>query len=256
MDGLGYGGGRIEILDERDPDAVEARLWAGRDLTPVEPGTFLPMGGKRARTMLALRHLHETAPAPHDILPLPKGAPFGRVSVDVQGCTMCLACVSACPTGALQDDPERPWLGFNEEACVQCGLCANTCPESVISLEPRLNFTEDARRTVKLNETEPFNCIRCGKPFGVKHTIDRVADQLAGKHWMFGSSEAVERIMMCDDCRVVVQFEAPNPMAGAERPRTRTTDDYLREREIARAQGKDGDSGQGGGPGSGSGGSA
>jgi ferredoxin len=242
MDGLGYGGGRIDILDERDPDAVEARLW---DLDPrpqAKPGTFLPMGGKRTRTMLALRHLHAEAPAAHDILPLPKGAPFGRVKVDTAGCTMCLACVSACPTGALQDDTERPWLGFNEEACVQCGLCANTCPESVISLEPRLNFTEEARSTVKLNETEPFNCIRCGKPFGVKHTIDRIADQLAGKHWMFASGDAVERIMMCEDCRVVVQFEVENPMAGAPRPLTRTTEDYLREREMERAQaGKGGD---------------
>jgi ferredoxin len=240
MDGLGHGGGRIDVLDEMDPDAVEARLWALEPRAKVEPGSFLPMGGKRARTMLALRHLYDRAPrtdhGPHEILPLPKGAPFGRVEVDTQGCTMCLACVSACPTGALQDDPDRPWLGFNEEACVQCGLCANTCPESVISLEPRLNFSEEARSTVKLNETEPFNCIRCGKPFGVKHTIDRVADQLAGKHWMFASGDAVERIMMCDDCRVIVQFEQPNPMAGGPRPRTRTTDDYLREREVEAAR--------------------
>jgi hypothetical protein len=45
---------------------------------------------------------------------------------------------------------------------------------------------------------------------------------------------------MCDDCRVVVQFEATdNPLAGAPRPKTRTTEDYLRERaeiEAARAK--------------------
>ncbi|MGP1255298.1 MAG: 4Fe-4S binding protein [Kiloniellales bacterium] len=238
MEGLGYGGGRVALLDELDPDAVEERLWALQSRSRPAPGSFLPMGGKRTRTMLALRHLHGKAPEPQDLLPLPKGAPFGRVKVDTDGCTMCLACVSACPTGAMQDDPDRPWLGFNEEACVQCGLCANTCPESVITLEPRLNFTEEARGAVKLNETEPFNCIRCGKPFGVKNTIERIADQLAGKHWMFGSSETVERIMMCDDCRVVVHFEQPNPMAGPPRPATRTTDDYFREREIEEARAK------------------
>ena len=243
MEGLGYGGGRIDMLDEGDPEAVEARLWELADRSQPEPGGFLPMGGKRTRSMLALRHLHGKAPqgdqgGPPDILPLPKGAPFGQIKVDTQGCTMCLACVSACPTGALQDDPDRPWLGFNEEACVQCGLCANTCPESVITLEPRLNFTEEARSTAKLNETEPFNCIRCGKPFGVKNTIERIADQLAGKHWMFASSDTVERIMMCDDCRVVVHFEQPNPMAAAPRPMIRTTDDYLREREIEEARAK------------------
>jgi hypothetical protein len=56
---------------------------------------------------------------------------------------------------------------------------------------------------------------------------------------MFQDSAAVDRIRMCEDCRVVVQFEAPNPMAGAPRPVPRTTDDYLRERdeiEAARAR--------------------
>ena len=44
---------------------------------------------------------------------------------------------------------------------------------------------------------------------------------------------------MCEDCRVVVQFDAPDaPLKGAERPRPRTTDDYLREREIEEARAK------------------
>ena len=45
---------------------------------------------------------------------------------------------------------------------------------------------------------------------------------------------------MCDDCRVIAQFEVTdNPLAGGPRPKTRTTDDYLRERaeiEAARAK--------------------
>ena len=81
-------------------------------------------------------------------MPLPAGAPFGRVVVDVAGCTLCLACVGACPTGALVDNPERPQLSFVEDACVQCGLCQSTCPESVIRLEPRLNFADEARQPV------------------------------------------------------------------------------------------------------------
>jgi ferredoxin len=189
--------------------------------------------------MLALRHLHEVAPAPTDLLPLPPGAPFGNIQVDTGGCTLCLACVGACPTGALADDPDRPWIGFNEEACVQCGLCRNTCPESVITLEPRLNFTDEARGTLQLNQAQPFHCIRCGKPFGVQQTIERIADQLAEKHWMFADSTQAERIGMCDDCRVIVQFDAPDdPFAGPPRPAIRTTDDDLREREIEEARAK------------------
>lgn len=41
------------------------------------------------------------------------------------------------------------------------------------------------------------------------------------------------RIKMCEDCRVIDEFESvPNPMAARPRPKPRTTDDYLREREI------------------------
>ncbi len=69
--------------------------------------------------------------------------------------------------------------------------------------------------------------------------IERIADQLAGKHSMFQGPEQIERIMMCDDCRVVIQFErSDDPLAGPARPTPRTTDDYLREREIEEARAK------------------
>jgi ferredoxin len=239
MEGLGYGGGRVQVLDAADPDAVATALYDLAPRAPAPAGSFLPMGTKRTRLMLALRHLHAQAPNEVEILPLPAGAPFGAVEVEAKGCTLCLACVGACPTGALLDNPDRPWLGFNEEACVQCGLCRTTCPESVVTLVPRLNFTEAARGALTMNQQEPFHCIRCGKPFGVQSTIERIADQLAGKHAMFAGQDQIERIMMCEDCRVVVQFEAPDaPLKGPPRPKPRTTDDYLREREIEEARAK------------------
>ena len=239
MAGLGYGGGRLHLLDEVDPEAVEARLYDLEARSPVPAGEFLPIGGKRTRLLLALRHLHDKAPEPVEMLPLPVGAPFGRVTVETEGCTLCLACVSACPTNALLDDEQRPWLGFVEESCVQCGLCRNTCPESVITLEPRLNFSNEAKSAIKLNEEPAFLCIRCGKPFGVQRSIERIVDQLADKHYMFQGGDQVERIMMCEDCRVVVEFERPDaPLSGPPRPAIRTTDDYLREREIEEARAK------------------
>ena len=115
---------------------------------------------------LALRELHRAAPAPVDVVALPAGAPFGAVEINVEGCTLCLACVSACPTGALVDDPERPMLRFAEDACVQCGLCKATCPEKVITLKPQLDFRAATATARVLKEEEPFPCIRCGKPFG------------------------------------------------------------------------------------------
>jgi ferredoxin len=136
----------------------------------------------------------------------------------------------------MQDNPEKPQLRFQEDACIQCGLCRNTCPEKVISLKPRLNFLEDARRALVLKEEEPFECVRCGKPFGTRSSIERIVATLGQRHSMFPNAEAVERIKMCEDCRVIVQFEAKdNPLAGPARPNPRTTEDYLREREEIEA---------------------
>ncbi len=239
MAGLGYGSGRTVVLTETDPEAVEQLLYQPSEIVAPEAGTFLPLGGKRSLMRQELSHLHKVAPEPVDHIFLPPQAPFGAVKVEVEGCTICLACVGACPTGALQSNPEMPELRFQEDACIQCGLCKNTCPESVISLQPRLSFTEDARQAVVVKREEPFNCVGCGKPFGTKASVERIVAQLADKHAMFQGAEAIERIKMCQDCRVASLYNEEHPMAGGDRPPTRTTDDYLRERaeiEAARAK--------------------
>jgi ferredoxin len=234
--GLGYGSGRVAVIDAADPDAVADELWA-LPVDTVEAGMFLPMGPKRTVTMLALRHLHKVAPAPVEVLPLPPGAPFGRVSVNVEGCTLCLSCVGACPTGALLDNVDKPMLSFAQDACVQCGLCKTTCPEKVISLVPEIDFRDQARGATVIKEEEPFCCVSCGKPFATKSAIEKIVTTLGGKHWMFATPEAANRIRMCEDCRVRDQFERGNePFAMGRPPVPRTTDDDLREREEAQRE--------------------
>ena len=91
-----------------------------------------------------------------------------------------------------------------------------------------------------LKEEEPFCCIRCGKPFGVKSTIDRVVAKLEGKHWVYsGSSQRIDIIKMCDDCRVAAVAEQGFDPYGANSQTIRTTDDYLREREAQRRRDSD-----------------
>ena len=193
--GLGFGAGRVATIETDDPDALGEALRAiARSRPAPRPASFTPVGGKRDVLRLALRELQRAAPAPVDVVALPAGAPFGAVEINVEGCTLCLACVSACPTGALSADTERPMLRFAEDACVQCGLCKATCPEKVITLKPQLDFRAATAAARVLKEEEPFDCIRCGKPFGVKSTIERVAAKLEGKHWMFkGSAQPPRR---------------------------------------------------------------
>jgi len=227
LEPLSYGEGRLQVIVADDPFelAEELRRTPMRDALCT--AQYLPTGDKLALTMQALNALQQAAPTPVDAILLPRGAPIGRVHVDTSGCTLCLACVSACPTSALRDNDERPMLKFIEDLCVQCGLCQTTCPEQVVSLEPRASFGPSRRDHVVLNEEAPAICIRCAKPFGVKSSIDRVAAQLAGRHWMFTDPAVVDRIRMCGDCRVVAQTRhSLDPYAGPPRPTTRTTDDY------------------------------
>jgi ferredoxin len=234
LGGLGFGAGRVATVETDDPDTLgEALTLITPNAPAAVPASFSPVGGKRDVLRLALRELHRVAPKPTDIIALPEGAPFGRVDINVEGCTLCLACVAACPTGALQDNPDRPMLRFSQDACVQCGLCKATCPEKVITLTPQLDFraaTADAR---VLKEEEPFHCIRCGKAFGVRSTIERVTAKLEGKHWMFkGQAQRLDVLKMCEDCRVGAVMEQDfDPYGAPPRPPVRTTEDYLRERE-------------------------
>jgi ferredoxin len=231
--GLGFGAGRVASIETDDPEVLGATLRTSAPQDPApSPANFTAIGGKRDVLRLALRELHRVSPAPVDVVALPAGAPFGTVEVNIDGCTLCLSCVSACPTGALRDDPERPTLRFAEDACVQCGLCQATCPEKVISLKPQIDFRAATASARLIKQEEPFPCIKCGKPFGVKSTVERVLAKLEGKHWMYkNSAQRLDVIKMCEDCRVIAMSQTDFDPYGAPRSNPRTTEDYLRERE-------------------------
>ncbi|MEL7261614.1 MAG: 4Fe-4S binding protein [Pseudomonadota bacterium] len=218
------GSGKATLLDTTDPDAMSDALYAAAAPAPVET-PVRPMGTRRQITRQAAKALHPDS----DTIALPEGAPYGAVLVDTDACTLCLSCVSLCPSGALGDNADKPQLRFQEDACLQCGLCANICPEDAITYEPRLNLTDAALTQEVLNEEEPFPCIECGALFGSKSAIDRITDKLKD-HAMF-AGDKLRMIQMCDNCRVNAQFHADdNPFAAGERPRVRTTDDYLSKR--------------------------
>ncbi len=214
---------RLTLHDIADPDDLTdaASTPAGAALRD----TILPLGRRREVARLALKTLRPEATEP---IALPEGAPYGAVLVDTDACTLCLACAGLCPSGALGDNPDMPQLRFQESACLQCGLCANVCPENAITLVPQMDPRDEAMSQKVLNEEEPFPCIECGKLFGVKSTIERIAAQLEGKHPMFAQGAQGRMIRMCDDCRVRAQVHSDdNPFAAGPRPRPRTTDDYL-----------------------------
>jgi ferredoxin len=217
--GLGYAGTHFRLIEASSPAALDAAL-AGlretRQQVPGQPARFAVGAEKRSTLELALDHLMDEAPALRApageplAIPLPAGAPFGAIAVNKDSCTLCLACVSACPAGALQDNANAPQLRFIEKNCVQCGLCETTCPENAISLVPRLLAAPERKQPVVLNEAKPWACIRCSKPFGTQKAIEAMLGKLAG-HAMF-QGEALERLKMCSDCRVIDLYSASNEM--------------------------------------------
>ena len=145
----------------------------------------MPVGQKREVLGWRCANCIGAAPTPVDVIALPAGAPFGAVEIDVDGCTLCLACVAACPTGALGDDPERPLLALHRRClravrALQGDLSGKSHQPQAAARLPRCH-----RPARVLKEEEPFHCIRCGKPFGVKSTIERVSEKLEGQHWMY-----------------------------------------------------------------------
>ncbi len=167
------------------------------------PATFAASADKRELATLALDHLWLHGDARPQSFGLPDGAPYGRLHVDADRCTLCMGCTSVCPAKALSAGNETPRLDFFEGNCVQCGLCAAACPEQAITLEARyLADPEVRRRPQLLNEEPPFCCVQCGKPFATRKVIDNILGKLAG-HAMFASDRARRRLQMCEDCRVV-----------------------------------------------------
>mgnify|MGYP003353600140 CR=1 FL=1 len=128
-------------------------------------------------------------------IPLPAGAAFGAITVDPQACTLCKACVGACPESALLDAQDAPELRFIERNCVQCGLCEKTCPEGAIRLVPRLALGAAAKEAATLHAAEPFHCVLCGKPFGTRRMVESMAGKLGG-HAMYASAAGLRGLQM------------------------------------------------------------
>ena len=218
---------KVFLLDISDPDALSDHLFDAAPLNAIK-APILPLGTRRQVARLAAKALNPTS----DTISLPDGAPYGAVVVDTDACTLCLACVSLCPSGALGDNPDLPQLRFQEDACIQCGLCTNVCPEKAITLAPQFDLTDAAFKQKILNEEEPFACVECGNLFGVRSTVEKIMEKLAGNHSMFANPAAARMIQMCDGCRINAQYHSENnPFASKERPRPRTSDDYLSKRK-------------------------
>ena len=203
LSGMGYPPG---VINRVDADGLMRTT--GAVMPPLQAAAYAGASSKRQTAFMAIDALYDQALSvlanpPMDRVALSASAPFGTASIDEKSCTLCQSCVSACPGKALQSGQDVPQVRFIESNCLQCGVCTLTCPEDAISISPRLLFEREQRNAVTtLHEEPPFCCVSCGKPFATRSVIDNMMAKLEG-HWMFSDERSRQRLMMCEDCRVV-----------------------------------------------------
>ena len=210
LEGLGLDPGCVAMSN------VDAKIDLIETAPAIEPAQQDVPDGKRNAMLLAVDHLVAQLKPDAAEISLPAPAPLGEAVIDAEKCTLCMACVGSCPGRALQDGSNReiPEVFFIENNCLQCGACVQTCPEDAIALNSRILLDREQRiRSRSLNEDKPFACISCGKPFAPTSVIHKMQQKLKG-HYMFNTDRALDRLKMCDDCRVADIVTDPDSMGG------------------------------------------
>lgn len=189
----------LESLREAAPTLCDEPL--GLNLGELE-------GKKRDRLYVALDALATARGTELGVQPLAATAPYGAIECSTTDCTLCMSCVAVCPTRALHHEGDSPSLKFIEQDCVQCGLCVKACPEKALTAVQQLNWNAAQRQSVvTLHQEEPAKCLRCHKPFAPQSMITMLQNKLRG-HSHFSDQASLDRIAMCEDCRVVDVFES------------------------------------------------
>jgi ferredoxin len=202
LEGMGYPGDVVRLLDPEDTGGVAAAAQSGPALGLDRAARFVPPPEKRLLQRTTINYLLEHAPGGRKVARLPVGSPFGQVKVDRAACTLCMSCVAVCPTSALREGQGLPQLNFVERSCIQCGMCEKACPEDAVTLEARFLYDDKERGAQRLlYEEQPACCISCGKPFATQSMLRVMAEKLEG-HWMFQGEAERRRLEMCEDCRV------------------------------------------------------
>lgn len=193
---IGHAPERIRLT--RNPRGV---YWGGlsNPWPPMKLALLKKQRSKRGQFMTALLHLAHHADTEPGSVVLADGAPFGGLALQEKHCTLCLACVRLCPTGALKERDGA--LAFAERDCVQCGLCTRGCPENAIGLLPGFNSDMvgfGAERTLK-TASEAFLCVQCGTPFASRSLVKGSMAHVHN-HPMF-RGEGRRLLEMCMNCR-------------------------------------------------------
>ncbi|MEO5365818.1 MAG: 4Fe-4S binding protein [Magnetococcus sp. WYHC-3] len=170
------------------------------DWEPLQLADLAMLRDKRSLLLTSLRRIVGHVATPRLPLPLESPATFGRIELDGQRCTLCLACSRICPSNALSAPTGS--LCFQENRCVQCGLCVGACPERIMRMTPRLDprTLRDNDSSVILKQADAMAlCRGCGSPhpsMGMLRSVTLLLQQNPALH-----AKDTHMLDLCPGCR-------------------------------------------------------
>lgn len=133
--------------------------------------------------------------------------PFADVSISSK-CTVCGACTSMCPTGALKR--EGGSIRFLYGHCIACGLCEKACPETALSMHRALDIGRLVDVTPStLIKSDLIECASCKKPYMTESAFNRITGSLIAdvrsdvppQQQVELIKTQVELLRFCEECR-------------------------------------------------------
>jgi len=98
------------------------------NITPKEQGRLVvELYGKRGNLNAGMAYLSALGV---EVQPLAQDIKWHE-----KKCTHCTACVSVCPSGALNLDREKMLVSFIKDKCIACELCVPVCPYKAIEIQ-------------------------------------------------------------------------------------------------------------------------
>jgi nitrate reductase assembly molybdenum cofactor insertion protein NarJ/NAD-dependent dihydropyrimidine dehydrogenase PreA subunit len=152
----------------------------GRLVKSGDP-VYAPIGGM-LRSVLKLASVHEARPQAASYPQRPKVSP---------ACTLCMACISACPREVLRikESPEFTRLVLLAADCDGCGQCAERCEFGALQMME--TSAPPAKGWQILFESPRDTCMRCGAALASRAELDYVSTILDHPTWL----------SLCPDCR-------------------------------------------------------
>jgi ferredoxin len=183
--GLGYRGEHLRSRSRRDGDLARSTAALRRASTGRAPARVAgPQADKRATLELVLDHLlaQRRTPLRERSRCRAPASPFGSSWSTARKCTLCLACVGACPRPRWPTTRQAA-AALHREELRAVRPVRKHLPRRRDHAGPRLWLADagKARKAARvLHQSEPYCCVRCGKPFGTLKAIEAMIAKIGG----------------------------------------------------------------------------